>query len=62
MRPGLNRFDPAYAQIGDMPANVGPLRITITPPEPGLPGFYMSYMAFVSVTNNDTQLITTIRP
>lgn len=62
LRPGLNRFDPAYAQIGDMPVGVGPLRITITPPEPGSPGFHTPYWAFVSVTNNDTQLITTIRP
>ncbi|HJQ39759.1 MAG TPA: IPT/TIG domain-containing protein [Thermoanaerobaculia bacterium] len=57
-----NKFDPSYVQIGDLPANAGPLRITITPPQPGQPGFYTALWAFISVTNNDTQLITTIRP
>ncbi len=57
-----NKFDPSYVQVGDLPVNAGPLRITITPPEPGQPGFYTALWAFISVTNNDTQLITTIRP
>lgn len=57
-----NKFDPSYAQIGDLPVNAGQVRITITSPEPGQPGFYTAIWAFLSVTNNDTQLITTIRP
>lgn len=57
-----NRFEPSYAQIGDLPVNAGQVRITITSPEPGQPGFYTAIWAFLSVTNNDTQLITTIRP
>jgi hypothetical protein len=57
-----NKFEPSYVQIGDLPAGVGPVRITITSPEPGQPGFYTAIWAFLSVTNNDTQLITTIRP
>ncbi len=58
----INRFNPSYVQLGDLPAGVGPVRITITSPEPGQPGFYTAVWAFLSVTNNDTQLITTIRP
>lgn len=57
-----NKFEPSYAQLGDLPAGAGPIRITITPPEPGQPGFYTAVWAFISVTNNDTQLISTIRP
>jgi hypothetical protein len=62
LQPGANSSFPAYAQIGDLPDGIGPMRITITPPGPGEPGFYTPFWAFVSVTNNDTQLITTIRP
>jgi len=56
--------DPAYAQISDLVAKYprlagrGPLRITIDPPVPGNPTLW----GFVSVTNNDTQHVTTISP
>lgn len=62
LQPARSKFDPAYAQLGDLPSGVGPIRIRIVPPEPGHPGFYTPVWALVSVTNNDTQLITTIRP
>jgi len=62
LEPSRSRFDPAYVQIGDLPTDIGPLRIRITPPEPGQPGFYTPMWAFISATNNHTQLITTIRP
>jgi hypothetical protein len=53
---------PAYAVIGDLPSDVGPLRITILPPGPGELGFATPMWAFVSVTNNDTQMITVVTP
>ena len=62
LRPGMNRFDPAYAQFSDFPSNVGEIRVALTPPAPGEAGFATPYWAFLSVTNNDTQFITTIRP
>jgi hypothetical protein len=62
LRPGANRFDPAYAQSGDFPSGGGPIRVVLTPPAAGEPGFGVPYWAFISVTNNDSQFITTIRP
>jgi hypothetical protein len=58
----MNRFDPAYAQFSDFPSNVGEISVVLTPPAPGEAGFATPYWAFLSVTNNDTQFITTIRP
>ena len=54
--------DPASVRIDDLTAaypqlaGKGPLRITIDPPIPGDPSLW----AFASVTNNDTQEVTTI--
>src|SRR5204863_6679440 len=62
LQPAMNKFDPAYAQIGDLPEGVGNIRIRIIPPEPGQPGFYTPTWAFIGVTNNFTQQITTVRP
>lgn len=62
LRPGWTEFVPAYAQIGDLPSGVGPLKIRIIPPGPDEPGFFTPIWAFISVTNNETQLITTITP
>ncbi len=56
--------DPSYAQISDLVAaypqlaGKGPLRITVEAPVPGNPTLW----AFVSVTNNETQQVTTISP
>jgi hypothetical protein len=58
------RQNPAYVQISDLIATYpqlagkGPLRITLTPPIQGNPSLW----AFVSVTNNETQHVTTISP
>jgi hypothetical protein len=57
-----NPFEPAYAEIGDFPVGAGDVRVTIHTwsrlghiPNPPV-------WAFLSVTNNDTQMITTITP
>lgn len=66
LAPGRDAFEPAYAQIGDFPSGVGTINVTIEPPDHvGPPGFSPPkppMWAFISVTNNDTQLITTITP
>lgn len=56
--------NPAYAQISDFLAayprlaGKGPLRITVDAPIPGNPTLW----AFASITNNETQHVTTISP
>jgi IPT/TIG domain len=56
--------NPPLAQISDLVgtypqlAGKGPLRITVSPSIPGNPNLW----AFVSVTNNETQHVTTISP
>lgn len=65
LRPGVNLFDPAYAQFTDFPTGAGTIDLTITPSTvvPPLPGLVPPRVwAFISVTNNDTQAITTITP
>ena len=65
LAPGRDPFEPAYALISDVPAFAsGASEITITlEPLPLLhPLPQPPYWAFVSVTNNDTQVITTITP
>lgn len=59
-----NPFEPAYIEFTDFPAGTGTVdveihlpQLLINPPPP-----YPPVWAFVSVTNNDTQLITTITP
>lgn len=71
MRPGSTIFEPSYAEVTQFP------RVILAPPQPGetmtifvdspqspdgthLPGFPI--WAFVTVTNNETQHITTISP
>ena len=66
LRPGRDLFEPAYAEIGNFPTGTGTVRVTITPPagspNPFPPTPYPPVWAFISVTNNDTQTITTITP
>jgi hypothetical protein len=58
---GATIFDPAYAQIGDLPSGGQDMQITIL--ETGVTdGPRTPIWAFVTVTNNETQLITTIAP
>ncbi|MDQ3281885.1 MAG: IPT/TIG domain-containing protein [Acidobacteriota bacterium] len=56
-------FTPAYAQISDLPSGTGTMKISIfVPMPPVLPVASEPIWAFVTVTNNDTQLISTITP
>lgn len=59
-----NPFEPAYLQFTDFPTGTGTIDIEIAEPEiVVLPAVGPNPIwAFVSVTNNDTQLITTITP
>lgn len=62
---GANMFEPAYAQFSEFPIGQGTVDVTITPstitvPFPGASAPLV--WGFISVTNNDTQLITTITP
>jgi hypothetical protein len=54
LRAGVSLFDPAYAQFSDFPIGGDPVDVRIEAPSP--------VWAFVSVTNNETQLISTITP
>lgn len=65
LKPGMNELEPAYAQLGEFVAGTGTYDITIVPSTvvPPFPGFEpVPVWGFVSVTNNETQLITTITP
>lgn len=57
-------FEPAYIEFTDFPSGTGTVDVEIHLPQilplPAPP--YPPVWAFVSVTNNDTQLITTITP
>lgn len=54
LEAGADIFAPAYADFSDFPIGVEPVNVTIDSAVP--------IWALVSVTNNDTQLITTITP
>ncbi|HVR40702.1 MAG TPA: IPT/TIG domain-containing protein [Thermoanaerobaculia bacterium] len=59
LQPGKHLFEPAYAQVSDFPSfasSTVPLTVTVTS-DSGT-----AVWAFVSVTNNETQAITTISP
>lgn len=65
LRPGVNELDPAYAQFSEFPLGIGQFDVTVAPTTavPPMPGLTAPKVwAFISVTNNDTQLITTITP
>lgn len=56
-------FEPAYGVFTDFPFGRGELRVTLTGPSlrgPSPPIYYLPFWGFVSVTNNETQHITTI--
>ncbi len=62
LEPGRHLFEPAYAQVGDFPTfvtNATPINVTISHAggDDATP-----IWAFISVTNNETQAITTITP
>ena len=54
---GEHVFDPAYAQFTNFPTGNGVMRVYIEPAANG-----PAVWGFISVTNNDTQHITTITP
>lgn len=70
LRPGATIYDPWYAEVTVFPAGLSagnetfdltvdaPLPPTMPPAEP----VYTPIWAFVTVTNNETQMITTITP
>ena len=57
-------FDPAYAMFTDFPVNAGTVRVTVEvdPSIVTLLPIEVQMWAFITVTNNDTQAITTITP
>ena len=56
-------FNPGVAVYSDFPHNVGPMTVTLDQPaSPGNEEFREPVWAFLTVTNNDTQLITTVTP
>jgi hypothetical protein len=56
-------FEPAYASFADFPVDAGTVRVTITvDPIITLLPVEVPIWAFITVTNNDTQAITTITP
>jgi hypothetical protein len=65
LAPGRDAFEPAYAMISDFPtfaSGAKQITVTIEPPPLLHPLPQPPYWAFVSVTNNETQVITTITP
>src|SRR5512142_1545417 len=65
LQPGNSIFEPAYAQFTDFPVPVDPgsqstIRVVIDQPQDIVAGPPM--WAFITVTNNETQQITTITP
>jgi hypothetical protein len=59
---GRDMFEPAYASFVDFPPTSGPVDVTIEPTPNMLPVVPPPFWAFITVTNNETQLITTITP
>jgi IPT/TIG domain-containing protein len=59
LTPGRNLFEPSYGTFGEFPAGDGQtMNVRIDPPLP--PG--TAIWAFITVTNDETQEITTITP
>ena len=65
LTPGRDLFDPAYRDYSAFPVGTGTIDVTVepflTPPDAEAQPAERIW-AFISVTNNDTQLITTITP
>jgi hypothetical protein len=63
MEPNPDLFHPGYVEFSNFPVSAGPLRVTISVLSHTTSDVRpFSYWAFVSVTNNETQHITTITP
>ncbi len=66
LRPGATLNDPAYAEFTDFPRDGGAFRVTIDAPvlnpAPVIEPVLTDIWAFITVTNNETQVISTITP
>jgi hypothetical protein len=65
LAPGRDGFEPAFAMVSDFPtfaSGAQLVTVTIEPPPTANPLPQPPYWAFISVTNNETQAITTITP
>lgn len=63
LAPGADMFAPAYGVWTDFPVGVGEVRVTVKAAVAGNPPAYVGKIwAFATVTNNDTQVITTVTP
>lgn len=64
LQGGSSPFEPAYAIFGDFPAGgTTPRRVTISLHNSNVPpGQKAPFWAFITVTNNETQMVTTITP
>jgi len=64
LQGGSNPFEPAYAIFSNFPVGTGtPRRVTITLANSSVPPLQKTpFWAFITVTNNETQMITTITP
>jgi hypothetical protein len=64
LRPGRDVYEPAYAMLTDFPVDAGTIRVTIEldPDIVSLLPIEIPLWAMVTVTNNETQMITTITP
>lgn len=59
---GTDFFTPAYGTLAEFPAGTGVATVTIEHAPSPLPVVPPQFWAFISVTNNETQMITTITP
>jgi IPT/TIG domain len=57
-----NVFEPAYGVFTNFPAGNGPVTVIIEPTPNALPVVPPPFWAFIAVTNNTTQMVTTITP
>jgi hypothetical protein len=58
LRGSGDSFTPAYAMFSDFPTGAGYTTVIVEPVDPSSAGVW----GFISVTNNETQSITTITP
>ena len=62
LTPGRNIFEPAYAVFTQFPTGMGTVKVSVEPTPALLPVVPPAYWGFIAVTNNETQVITTITP
>jgi hypothetical protein len=62
IEPGVDLFHPGYAEFSNFPKSAGMLNVRIQNAIPRPLEGGVSAWAFISVTNNETQHITTVTP